>query len=368
MYDSEESNLRSTAREDYDRIQARKLDALHFRLQQAINLKDDEITRLKDEIAYLEAQMNVCDDKKLSKNGPIDERIQNLKFKIFKSQQKYALLITNKKTDYTKEINAVNMQHQEQVNRLRKEIEDVMFNDNIMSSKDAQFSDPVDAFLESINSKKYRNKISEDSQKSDIPPPFIQKTLEDVQKIEDKNMELKEHIKDLENQINKVQKQIAEAEAQNISNLSDDSETIDDDSFDIHDESADSEIEDLETKFQEDLDHIRKGHQAKVAQFKQKIARQEKAIAKFANVAFNSSGNDESYAQSARRSNTSRSSRMDATQSIYNEIASLTDAQKEKKRKALLIENASLKREIGRLDYMVYGKAGKYAKWRNIKV
>ncbi|EAY12247.1 hypothetical protein TVAG_028000 [Trichomonas vaginalis G3] len=377
MLDSDEFDLRSTAREDYDRIQARKLDALHFRLQQAINLKDDEIGRLKDEIAYLEAQINVVEDKNLTKTGPVEEKIQKLKFKKFKIEQKYELLITQKKTDFAKEINSINLDHQEQVKRLRSEIEYVMFNSSSQgSSSNKKETDEVDAFLESINSDKYRIKHQDNSTKSSISQPFIEQTLGDVQELENQNLKLKEHNQDLENQINKIKEQIADAESKTFTPSSSDDDEFDDisdDSFEYEDNLSNSQVEEIKDRFNEEKERLQKQHQAAVQKLKQQIEKQQKAIAKFGNENISIDDNDDNATTATSAANNSRKSSikrslMDNTQMIYNEIATMTDAQKEKRRKALLIENASLKREIGRLNYMVYGKSGKYAKWRNIKV
>jgi hypothetical protein len=68
----EESLVR--ARDDFGRAQMRRVDALRFKLQREINLKEDEIQRLQTELVFARGRAETISDKITYSQGALKNR------------------------------------------------------------------------------------------------------------------------------------------------------------------------------------------------------------------------------------------------------------------------------------------------------
>lgn len=396
MWNLGDSQTRTTAREDYDRVQSRVLDALHFKLQQAINLKDDEIARLEDEITYLKGQLEASEMQMPKGSIQTSETILNLKRKIFKAQQKSAMLISQTKTKFAQDMKELAASHQEHVKALRQQIEMQLLGD--VNPTKIKKQDEVDEFLESLNDTKYR--IRSRVKTTETALPVMNSSFVEFQKEEGKLNEAKQKVRDLQNQVDSVKAEIALLERENkpaqpsykpakkgsernknrksdsitesdyslspaekestTSEISYDSNAseYEDDIEDSVDDALQAELEKQKKDFEDQMAQIKKQHEKEVKKLKDQIAEHQNFITTAAKL---DEQNETSSAAKAHKS------RLDRTKKLSEELSRMSAKQKETKRKQLILENKTLKREIGRLDFMVYGKSGKYNKWRLLK-
>ena len=209
MWDLSKKEVEITAREDYDRVQSRVLDSLHFKLQQAINLKDDEISRLEDELAYLQGQIEVAQTKGPEIDEDLNSSVTILKKKIFKAQQKSALELSQTKTKFAQDMQQLAEAHQKQVKILRDQIENQLMGVAVVEDE-KQKGDEVDDFLNSLNTGKY--KMRSKTQESDTSLKEVNASFIELQKEERKLSATRRKIDDLKEQIDSVKVEIAKLE------------------------------------------------------------------------------------------------------------------------------------------------------------
>jgi len=258
---------------DKSRVQYRMLDSLKFRIRQEINLKDDEIERLRNEILLLQAEMDYLKNNMKNKTDPLLKSVDRYKREIFEVKQSINLDITRLNLNHAKLIQEMKLKHEKRMKDIRMQIENSLLNRNkIMTPK----------------TETKRIKILE----------------KDLENAKSKLFEAQKRESNLIMQKSSIQSQPPAKESPQSSNI----------------EQLNGELQKLKLK---------------------KKQLQEKIYAESKNC------------ESARS---------------RNSLSTMSEQQKTTHVQNLKNENNLLKKEIGRLDHMIYGKAGKFSAWRLLQV
>lgn len=453
------SHLQTTS--DKNKVQVRIMDSLQFRIQQAINLKDDEINRLRDEISILQNKIiyrrnATTHDFTAKSNSKM--KIQN---KIFKSRKDTSTIITDMKKKHSKRLNEMMKEYNERIDKMRKRLEEVIQNRSTSSitnsSGENNITKKIDKFLESLADEPYnreervnnrlieiesQKKVLEEHHKkmseyeaklqnnrekerelsyqvaklkSELSIAKAQKDKMELDMVETKSSSSKDTKKSPISMINSDQHSISGIEA-NQNRISSHSPFVTPlikemkSMRDIHDRQQDlsgtpsqhvpsgspslqnstrnsayadgdhdngtnyseevdysstsSDLEDeqrindmlneLQKNYENNVKTLEKNHKKEVKSLMKQIRECQKQIIK-ADPLAETDGNVESDTKQFTTLN-----------SIMASFDGMSREEKEITRKRLLCENKHLKQEIGRLDFMIYGRSGKYKEWRNL--
>lgn len=408
-----------------DRIQARIMDSVQFRLQQQINLKNDEIARLQSDLALLKGEIDTFSDTLKSKQKSTKEADTDINKQIAQAKHEAELKILRCKKDHSKKLQSIDEQHQNEIRTLQKSLENTIFQNteqinktsqkkvskeeneevNISNKKSRKEDEEIDDFLESLQTTKTiaKEKIHEVKKAKKVLTE-ADLNLEDqklAQKVELIST-LEERKKKLQNKINQTKSRISQIGKDidfdvgygidptgkaNKLDLSDDvllngSYDTNPENSQLHEQSK-PYYEKVQNSMQK-LKELKKKHQTLLDKLKKKIQiEQENARSKKKQIVEKEKENQliqqkidqikQKFNEIAERQRKEKEKERIAKENLermnsklMKAFASMTPQQKEIKLQSLIDENKALKREIYRLDNMIYGKAGKYNSWKDI--
>ena len=446
---------------DKSKVQMRIMDALQFRLQQAINLKDDEINRLRGEISILQGKIvhkrsASSHDFTAKNNSKI--RIQN---KIFKSRKETSAIITDMKRQHSKRLSDMMKEYNEKIDKMRKRLEEVIQNRTAAlatnSGGENSITKKVDEFLESIANDVYNKGGRETNRTLGIEEQ--KKVMEDhyrkMSEYEAKLQNNREKERELSDQVERLRSELRFAKAQRekmeldmvdaasfssrdtkkspiplinsdhnsiskidakhngipsrslfttpsrrthqhmrdtydgrqnassitsqlipdsypgmqnmVSDATYDNSYLNEDKNDSQEEyysdtssEFDNEhhineiLNELQNNYENEVKKLEAEHKKEVKDLMKQIKDCQKRIISAAPLTTTNDKLD---------SDTKRFTLLNSVMAAFD---GMTKEEKEATRKRLLYENKSLKQEVGRLDFMIYGKGGKYSEWRNL--
>lgn len=407
-----------------ERIQARLLDSVQFRLQQQINLKNDEISRLQDDLAMLKGEIETLSDTLSSKQKSTIEADSEINNQVIQAKHDAEIKIIQSKKEHSKQLQLIEQQHQEEIQSLQKTLENTIFQYSKQSknkSKSSTFKEEdlnyeeerssnineedneIDNFLESLQTtktkakekmqevKKSKKLLTEADLEANDQKITQQKEL--ISTLEERKKKLKSKIDQTKKNIVQIGKDIEfdinsdlEPNSNNgTSNISDDvlfngsfDDMLDKNQFNEQTrpyfekvQRAMKKLDDLKKKRQPVLSKLKKKIQieqdnikAKKQQIAEKVNENEKIQQKLIKLKQKYQEVEGKKKRERERQESQYSSTMDSK--LVKALASMSSKQKEIKLQSLIMENKALKREIYRLDNMLYGKAGKYHNWKDI--
>ena len=408
-----------------ERIKARLAESIQFRLQQQINLKEDEIIRLRNDLSFIKSEIDTFSDSYHAKNKNLIEEYEEMRKKVANAKSEAEIKLQQCRTQHSKDLQQIDEEFQEESRSLQSQLETALFA-NLNESR-------------SINQKMERNISKKDKRKSLIKKNTTLSTRSSVVSKEEENStnnednlninidnfiadiratktkakesiakheknrrpltdadlelndrkidELNETISTMNDKKGKLKDQIA-ALKHSISQIDlNKDETIDfckdisDTSFDSNASDNDKETTILAEKVdlaQRKLEEFKNKNYPNIEKLKNQLKTEmDKVETKKKKIADKSKETDE-LAQ--RIQHLKEKKKADAQmqkdkyekdfkkkhRNILKMLKSMTSEQKDIHLQGLVVENQSLKREIYRLDSMIYGKSGKYHNWKNI--
>ena len=405
-----------------ERIQARIMDSVQFRLQQQINLKNDEIARLQSDLSLLKGEIDTFSDTLKAKQKSTKEADKDINQKVTQAKHEAELKILQCKKEHSKKLQLIEQQHQSEVQSLQQTLEKTIFQNFNQSNeisrkkslKEEEFNSEIDKehedieiddFLESLQTTKTiaKEKIQE------IKKPKKMLTEADLE-IRDQNLEqkmnlissLEERKKKLKNKIEQVKENILQIKKDidydvntepdptgKLHKLDLSKDALLNGSYDNNPEGVQVDeqnrpyLEKVQNSMRK-LDELKKKYQTTLNKLRKKIRIEHDSIqSKQQQIAKKENENKlmdqkiiklkqkldeiaERQNKERERERLSRENSIAMNSKLMKALSSMTPQQKEIKLQSLIVENKALKREIFRLDNMIYGKAGRYHSWKDI--
>lgn len=424
----------SEGHDDYnERVQARFLNSVQFRLQQQINLKDDEISHLKSDLALLQGEVDTLSDTLRAKHKPTKNSAANIQKQISLAKQESQMMIIQCKKNHAFNLQQLDQKFVSEINHLQRKLEKKLFRktqqSEVLSSTESQSKrekhhskrknhktqdDEIDNFIKSVEIMKVKTnqKISKSEKVKEIV------TAADLKLNEKKYEELTEQISNFEKQKHKLSEQVTEqkeaiaklTQNNDISDLDEDIDNEIDENQPYFDENI-KPYNDKVEKTQNKLNGIKQDQNSSLKKLKKKIKLEQEKIqnkkdqmnkkmketemiqkkieeirqkqkeeleaakaAKAAEEARKAEEEARRAAEEAKRAEEERKriekEKKEAYERKYGRLIfrlkSMTQTEKEESLQLLTEENKALKREIYRIDNMIYGKYGQYREWKNI--
>lgn len=334
----------SLARSDFARVQARIADAANFRFQQEINLRDDEIQRLREYRAQLQAEIDTHQDTKASYNKTIQEELNAIKKQIFKANNERNVTLTKMKAI-----------HAQRLKDIDKEFQTL---EVMTQKKDLKKMIPkVDRVENMIDQLKITARKSRKVRDNELIDKDVIIQLKQYKK-QIKNLQIQET--NLEKQLYQKQNE-PEPELSETSSISESSESI-----------QESSIEPIQmsVNYPKLIKQLEEKSKVKIRKLQNKISSANEMQEMICQKINNAKQKNDEMNQTKKILNGNKKSKKEKARKekeIREYFSSLTQIQKQLVYEKLIEDNKSLKREIYRLDNMIYGKAGKYHHWKNIR-
>jgi hypothetical protein len=295
------------ARDDFDRLQFRRADALRFKLQRDINLKDDEISRLTTELALVRGRSETVSDKVIQSKKPLESQCASLRKKLFEARSENDVKRTKIETEHQTKLRELESSHDADVKRLQLHFQTLALDDNRPPPVDE-----VDAFLESVRPIQKKNGCS------------VRDELGRLQRLNELAAERAENLRaDLAASLRKLKTHTNIEPAPIGTGL-------------------DAALKKLEEE------RISEKERSAAIARDIAVARQEAVV----------------LAKKAQSQHATKKKFRDSD--MMARLMGMTPAQKQAQIVTLHGENDRLKKEIARVDFMIYGRAGKYQKWKQI--
>jgi hypothetical protein len=136
---------RARASEDYERLQLRRIDALQFKLQREINIRDDEIARLKTDIALTRGKADTISHAVQQSENLLDSQRADLKKRLSEAKSQVELRRAVIEKEHQDAVKSLDEDHQAETVKLRARLRSALFD------RDRPVPvDDVDAFLNAI--------------------------------------------------------------------------------------------------------------------------------------------------------------------------------------------------------------------------
>jgi hypothetical protein len=296
-----DADLRTRAEGDFNRLQLRRVDALQFKLQREIRLRSDEISRLKSELAFLRGRAEALPDTTDRSQQPLQSHCATLRHKAFHARTNYELKYSALNKQHQETLYEIEKGHQAEVRRLRTQL------DAVLEPIPPPQIDEVDAFLSSVRAPN-RNCSKH------LPTPS------EPDRLEEENRAAEDLVADLKAKVRTARKKL---KARQVS------------------ESAEkAELAILEA---ERATETERAHEM------------EEAIA---------AARLEAAALNEKGEKLERASKSQTRLRLKPPLDQLTPTEKQARIVTLRRDNNRLKKEIARVDFMIYGKAGQYQMWK----
>jgi hypothetical protein len=330
---------------EYDeRIQYRISDSVKFRIQEEINLRDDEIRRLKTDLAYLRGCLVCGPATSSAPSKSISDQYSSLKRELFDRQNALEIKIQQEKIEHKNLLRHLADVHNEKLDQLREKIHKAM----LMKKPDADEGGQFDNFLESLKqsaanaetvSKKTIGKFDVDPDGRDPEILIIER---DVERNNQKAAELKR-------QISNVRKISADYAPPSKANK--------------HDSDIPRTGDDLHRSKEHKL--VMDAHRAEMKNIERQLRGAISAGRDLDRNLRTLKANDTNGQSEGKRRHGGRLDVI-SREALIEKLGLMSDEEKKEELELMVGDNRVLKREIARLDFMIYGKAGKYQRWKNV--
>ena len=358
------------ANNHFDRMTSRLADSFQFRIQEEINIRDDEIARLKSDLAYFRGMARTVNDSTKTKQKSVVEQYSELKKALFDAKSQLEMEKSQMAIEHAKTLRRMDAKHNSEVESIRRQIESIEFP---APKKPPRKPDPVKEFVKAagrLTGRKSSSIIDDQSHSSSDSGSIADSgsysttrlgrssekesaRVSEIAQLSMRREESEKRVRDLKSQISSVEKEIEEHSIEPVS-----------ESLDDFDEPKNRDLE-------ERLSRARAAHEKRMDALHDKyesekergrILEKEIADAKVKAMVESRKAKEKSM----RKSSVMETRRTRKYEEMRAYLDSMTASQKDAKLAELRSENRALKKEIARLDFKVYGRGGKYSKWRNL--
>lgn len=346
---------KATAQDHFDRIHSRVLDSVQFKIQSEINLKDDEISRLRNDLAFFRGRIETISDTIRTGSKTKVEQYSDLKKKLFEAQSKLSLQKTQMGIEHARTIQKMERQHTKQLNNTRAQLEQKR---GCESSDDS-----VDLFVNVLRSATSRAKNTANRKRDRFNVEKYELNQQQLTRYEMQIAENQAKLVDLQRQIDAVRDRPI------ITNM-----TI---TADLSEDFLNDTVVNRDDEYiQEEMEKIRSLSAAKVKRLNERYNserhRGEALKEQIADAKIKAAESLKLRKIEEGKRNREIQAQNEVKQKKFQELKrflnSMTQRQKEAKLKSLQSENVSLKKEIARLDWMIYGRASQYRDWKRIQM
>jgi hypothetical protein len=336
------------ARDDFHRVHSRIVDSVQFKIQREINIRDDEISRLKSDLAFLRGKVHTAADTANTSQKQIAERRSRLQMKVAEAKTNADMRQTKLAIEHGNVMHELESRHHAEVAALGSKLEAVMF------SRQPDDPDPIDEFLEAMRPAQTTHKPDDRPKPTDgfkTTHPIHRfahigsgRAQTDLAKKHD-NFARIEQLDGLEDEI-RAQEDLAGKLRAKIQNVLKNPPEIEPD-------------RDIETRSLRES--LRASHAQKRSDLEEQL-RAEVDRGRAINAAIVRA--KEEAEQAIRTSKkTAPKTRIGKKRS---RVGSLSTGVRHTRVATLRAENKSLKKEIARVDFLLYGRNGKYQMWKGI--
>ena len=347
----------------FDRMNSRIADSVQFRIQEEINIRDDEIGRLRSDLAYFRGMASTVTDTAKSKQRSVADQYSELRQILFNANSQLEMEKSQLATQHAKRLQKMDEKHIRDVELLRTQIEAASL--PLLQPKESpRRRDRVEEFVEAANRLTGRQSLTKEKQSSSssesvsesiesVRSPKQSARAQELAKLSQVQSEYQRKARNLRDKIASVERQIEEHSCAMTSHESVASESEDDSDENLRERLSeerrahDASMDELHARYRDERERgrvleseISKARAKLVAREKKRKPVQKKSAAEIA--------------------------RHRKYKEMREYLDSMTASEKEVKLAELRAENRALKKEIARLDFKVYGKGGKYRQWKNI--
>lgn len=337
---------------EIDRVQRRVFEALKFRCEREIKVRDDEIERLKEKLELFRNRY-VTDMPKVDKLY-----LHKLRQQLFQRQAELKMKKMNMAIEHEKKIQEMETDHRAEIARLQ-EARDRRA-DRDASSQTSETENAVSEFLSSVS--KIIKHVPNAKQPEYDPVLAAAKDLRAAQYAEraDKNLD---RVAVLKNLLDKIKSQPLE------STIDSESEVAPDDVSSVC--TVDDSIQEMTREFVRDFDHLKEEHSTEMKELKRRmriarrhVKQRSRELKEAKRQGSITEKEISSNIREQRRIIAAKQRKFDRENETLQLLMDTTEPDKEAYVQELRAENARLKKEVARLDFAVYGRNGKYRKWR----
>lgn len=385
------------------RKEFRIYDRINFRLRQEILVRDDEIKRLKKRLESIKliklkgnSRKAILSNKDFEENNILAEQLANLRKQIFIESSKAEMKLTNSSIQHSQKISKMNQKFNEEVQELKQTLYQIVSSNNFENSQASdEESAQVEQFLNSL-----RNIISSKNKKdinpkNENPSNFVyyedkkNKNVDESIFSDSRNFDMhlyNEEIQDNEQRINQIRQLIKKYQSNS-------SLVLGDTRSDYYSQNAKSNYEteislngsqnnlsnssiDIDNsnyiQTQARIQKLVNEHKKQVELLQKKIRKEKKnALLKQRKIEIATS---QSFLTDAEIAETmkvqekikKKKEKKNSLRITIESLSEMTIQQREELLSRLKIENITLKREIVRVDYVAYGRTGKYQRWKKL--
>jgi hypothetical protein len=349
------------ARDNFQRVHSRIVDSVQFKIQREIHIRDDEISRLKSDLAQLRGKAHTAADTTQTSQKQITDRHSHLRNKVAEAKTNADMKRTRLALEHENVMQELESRHRSEVAALDSMLEGVML------SPRSTDPDPIDEFLDSMRPAHTSYKPAQAGYRLEPtgghtpgqadhtfahsgrghapkgPRPAAgkgAKKYDNLGRIEELDR-LKHEIGAQEGLAGELRAKIQEA----MKNP--------------------PEIEpEIETATGPALDGLRASHKQKMSDLEGQLrAEVDRGCAIDAAIA---QANGEAERAPTRLKGTRTKRQTSKAQTATRRSTSLSTTDRQARVAALRFENRSLKKEIARVDFILYGRKGKYQMWKGI--
>ena len=332
-------------------MQRRVFDTLKFRFEREIRVRDDEIERLKEKLDMFKNR-GVMHAPRLDYS-----RLQELRQQVFERQTEIKMAKTDMAIEHEKRIQELENNHRAQMRQIQARADGESERMRQASGMDKAVGD----FVSSV--KRMIKKMPEGKAIEYDPVVAAAKDLEAAAYRDEADRNI-DRLTVLRNLVEKIKAQPMDC------SVDANSEVEPDDISSVC--TVDETLEEMMRDFVRNVDIMKDKHASEMAQLRRRaeiLRRQVRKRKKELRCARKQGSMTESELSSSikthRRILATKQRRFDRENETLQILIVKNDAEKETYAEELRVENSRLKKEVARLDFAVYGRTGKYHKWRN---
>ena len=332
-------------------MQRRVFDTLKFRFEREIRVRDDEIERLKEKLDMFKNR-GVMHAPRLDYS-----RLQELRQQVFERQTEIKMAKTDMAIEHEKRIQELENNHRAQMRQIQARADGESERMRQASGTDKAVGD----FVSSV--KRMIKKMPEGKAIEYDPVVAAAKDLEAAAYRDEADRNI-DRLTVLRNLVEKIKAQPMDC------SVDANSEVEPDDISSVC--TVDETLEEMMRDFVRNVDIMKDKHASEMAQLRRRaeiLRRQVRKRKKELRCARKQGSMTESELSSSiktqRRILATKQRRFDRENETLQILIVKNDAEKETYAEELRAENSRLKKEVARLDFAVYGRTGKYHKWRN---
>ena len=332
-------------------MQRRVFDTLKFRFKREIRVRDDEIERLKEKLDMFKNR-GVMHAPRLDYS-----RLQELRQQVFERQTEIKMAKTDMAIEHEKRIQELENNHRAQMRQIQARADGESERMRQASGTDKAVGD----FVSSV--KRMIKKMPEGKAIEYDPVVAAAKDLEAAAYRDEADRNI-DRLTVLRNLVEKIKAQPMDC------SVDANSEVEPDDISSVC--TVDETLEEMMRDFVRNVDIMKDKHASEMAQLRRRaeiLRRQVRKRKKELRCARKQGSMTESELSSSiktqRRILATKQRRFDRENETLQILIVKNDAEKETYAEELRAENSRLKKEVARLDFAVYGRTGKYHKWRN---